>query len=77
MDQDWSEFKSDVSMKTLINELDKSIKRRMRLYISDDPAEKDKIAAFRKQYYRYKPLKLIAMVLYIGLPFFEKPGWCL
>ena len=77
MDQDWSEFKTDVSMKTLISELDKAIKRRMRLYLSDDQAEKDKIAAFRKQYYRYKPLKLVAMILYIALPFFEKPGWCL
>ena len=77
MDHEWAEFKSDVSMKTLINELDKSIKRRMRLYISDDVAEKEKIAAFRKQYYRYKPLKIIAMILYIALPFFEKPGWCL
>jgi hypothetical protein len=77
MEQDWSAFKTDVSMKTLINQLDKAIKRRMRLYISDDEAERERIAAFRKQYYRYKPLKMIAMTLYILLPFFEKPGWCI
>lgn len=64
-------------MKTLINDLDKAIKRRMRLYISEDEVETEKIAAFRKQYYRYKPLKLIAMTLYMVLPFFEKPGWCI
>lgn len=49
----------------------------MRLYISDDPAEREKIANFRKQYYRYKPLKIVALTLYILLPFFEKPGWCI
>ena len=64
-------------MKTLINGLDKAIKRRMRLYISEDEAETAKIAAFRKQYYRYKPLKLLAMTLYIIIPFIEKPGWCI
>ena len=37
-DADWSEFKEDVSMKTLVNTLDRAIKRRRRLYISDDPA---------------------------------------
>ena len=25
----------------------------------------------------FKPLKYVAMVLYLLLPFFEKPGWCL
>lgn len=36
---EWKEFKEDVSMKTLIDKLDRGIKRRRRLYISDDPAE--------------------------------------
>lgn len=45
---DWSEFKADVSMKNLINALDKSIKRRRRLYISDNPEETERINAFRK-----------------------------
>lgn len=48
MDMDWGEFKADVSMKTLISDLDKAIKRRMRLYISEDETETAKIAAFRK-----------------------------
>ena len=77
IDQDWKDFKEDVSMKTLIDKLDRAIKRRRRLYISDDPEETKKIADFRKQYSRYKPLKILAMILYVLLPFFEKPGWCI
>ena len=37
IDQEWNEFKEDVSMKTLIDKLDRGIKRRRRLYISKDP----------------------------------------
>ena len=48
MDADWSDFKNDVSMKTLVNTLDRAIKRRRRLYISDDPTETEYIANFRK-----------------------------
>lgn len=77
MDADWSDFKGDVNMKTLINTLDRAIKRRRRLYISDEEAETEYIANFRKQYGRYKPIKLIALTLYMLLPFFEKPGWCI
>ena len=77
MDADWSDFKNDVSMKTLVNTLDRSIKRRRRLYKSNDDFETEYIANFRKQYNRYKPLKLIALTLYMFLPFFEKPGWCI
>ena len=77
MDADWSDFKNDVSMKTLVNTLDRSIKRRRRLYLSTDDIETEYIANFRKQYNRYKPLKLIALTLYMFLPFFEKPGWCI
>ena len=36
MDMDWDAFKGDVSMKQLINTIDRSIKRRNRLLISDD-----------------------------------------
>ena len=39
LDQDWNDFKGDVSMKTLMDKLDRAIKRRRRLYISDDPEE--------------------------------------
>ena len=37
MKHDWKEFTGDVSKQNLINSLDKAIKRRRRLYISDDP----------------------------------------
>ena len=77
MKEDWSNFKEDVSMKTLINTLDRAIKRRRRLYISNDKEESLYIENFRKQYDRYKPLKIIALTLYMILPFFEKPGWCI
>ena len=77
MDADWSEFKNDVSMKTLVNTLDRSIKRRRRLYMSHDTIEEEYIENFRKQYDRYKPLKLVALTLYMILPFLEKPGWCI
>ena len=77
MDQSWDDFKGDVSMKQLIADMDKAIKRRRRLYYSDNPAEQDKIEAFRKQYKRWKPIKILALTLYMLLPFFEKPGWCL
>ena len=39
LDQDWNDFKSDVSMKTLMDKLDRAIKRRRRLYVSDDEKE--------------------------------------
>ena len=77
IDQEWKEFKEDVSMKTLIDKLDRGIKRRRRLYISDHPTETQKIADFRKTYSRYKPIKYVAIVLYILLPLLEKPGWCI
>ena len=74
---DWSAFKGDVSMKDLIVALDKGIKRRMRLWIFDDPAETERVARFRAFYMKAKPIKMIAIFLYMALPFFEKPGWCL
>ena len=77
MDQDWSEFKADVSMKTLINDLDKAIKRRMRLYLSDDTEETERMASFKKKYLKYKPIKYLALTVYLIIPFFEKPGWCI
>lgn len=43
MDADWSDFKEDVSMKTLVNTLDRSIKRRRRLYLSNDDLETEYI----------------------------------
>lgn len=64
-------------MKSLINKLDRAIKRRLRLYMSDDPDETASIVNFRKQYSRWKFMKYIALTLYITLPFMEKPGWCL
>ena len=64
-------------MKNLIASLDKAIKRRMRIYLSDDPEEMQKIENFRKLYNKLKPLKLVALFVYMILPFFEKPGWCI
>ena len=64
-------------MKNLIASLDKAIKRRMRIYKCDDPEEMEKIENFRKLYNRLKPLKLVALFLYMVLPFLEKPGWCI
>ena len=43
MDQKWDDFKGDVSMKTLISQLDTSIKRRRRLYYTDDETENARI----------------------------------
>lgn len=77
MNHQWADFKGDVSMKTLINQLDTAIKRRRRLYYHEDPEENQRIQNFNVTYKRFKPIKLIAMVLYIILPFFEKPGWCI
>ena len=64
-------------MKNLIASLDKAIKRRMRIYISDDPEEMQKIENFRKLYNKLKPLKLVALFVYMIMPFLEKPGWCI
>lgn len=36
-----------------------------------------RIENFRRIYKKLKPLKLTALALYIMLPLFEKPGWCL
>ena len=36
MDLDWDAFKGDVSMKQLINTIDRSIKRRNRLFIAEN-----------------------------------------
>jgi len=75
-EEQWSDFKSDVSMKSLIKQIDDSVKRRRRLYYHEDADETAKMVEFRKQYRRYKPLKLIALTLYLLLPIMEKPGWC-
>ena len=37
----------------------------------------EKIENFRKLYNKLKPLKLVALFVYMVLPFFEKPGWCI
>lgn len=75
--EDWRDFKEDVSMKTLINEIDKTIKRRRRLFIADTEEGEEKIKNFRTKYSRFKTVKLLALALYMLLPIMEKPGWCL
>ena len=64
-------------MKTLINNMDTCIKRRRRLYNHEDPNEEQRIQDFKVSYKKYKWIKVLAFTLYITLPFFEKPGWCL
>ena len=64
-------------MKQLIANMDKTIKRRRRLFYSDDPEEQQTLDSFRKQYKRFKPIKILALALYILLPIMEKPAWCL
>ena len=83
MEEDWERFKGDVSMKQLITSIDRAIKRRRRLYISksEDPEEakreNDEIQASKKFIKKWKPLKMFALVLYVFIPFFEKPAWCI
>jgi hypothetical protein len=77
MDHNWETLKEDVNKKTLINQLDRSIKRRNRLFVAENEEDRQAIADFRKFYKRIKPIKLVAMALYIILPFFEKPAWCI
>ena len=77
MNLNWEAFKSDVSLKTLIAKLDKGIKRRKRLIIAKTKEDRDRIKAFKKRYNILKPLKFLAIFLYIFLPIFEKPSWCL
>ena len=77
MKTEWQEFKENVSMKQLISTIDRSIKRRNRLYIGETEEETKTIQEKRERIQRWKPVKLIALTLYMLLPFFEKPGWCL
>ena len=76
-DLDWDAFKGDVSMKQLINSIDKSIKRRNRLLIAEDEDGSTAFSNFRKQVQKWRPIKMLALGLYVGLPFMEKPGWCI
>jgi len=64
-------------MKQLISVIDRSIKRRNRLFIGENEEETKLIQEKRERIQWWKPVKLIALTLYILLPFFEKPGWCL
>lgn len=77
MDMDWDAFKGDVSMKQLINTIDRSIKRRNRLLIAEDEEGSKLFEDTRLKIQKWRPLKLLALTLYVLLPFFEKPGWCI
>ena len=77
LEYDWDEFKADVNKKTLLSRLDKAIKRRLKLIVYKDPKEQEKIVAFKKRYMQLKIIKYIAIFLYLALPIFEKPGWCI
>jgi len=64
-------------MKQLISVIDRSIKRRNRLFIGETEEETKQIQEKRERIQWWKPVKLIALTLYMLLPFFEKPGWCI
>ena len=77
MREDWSEFKSDVGLKSLISSLDKGIRRRERLIELEDEEENQKVQRFKQIYMKLKPLKQVALLLYLFGVILEKPGWCL
>lgn len=64
-------------MKQLITALDKGIKRRLRLKKSEDPVERERLRRFKIFYNKCKVIKWIALLLYMILPIFEKPSWCI
>ena len=83
-ERNWNDvIGDDVSMKQLISSIDRAIKRRRRLYHSKskDPEiakqENEEIEKKKKRIKMSKPLKYLALTLYILLPFFEKPAWCI
>ena len=53
------------------------MKRRMKLIVYKDPEAQAKVDNFKKNYMKLKVLKYIAVSLYLLLPFFEKPPWCI
>ena len=77
LEYEWEEWKSDVNKKTLLSRLDKAIKRRLKLIVYKDSEEQEAVQAYKKKYMQLKIFKYIAIFLYLALPFFEKPGWCI
>ena len=77
LEYDWDEFKADVNKKTLLSRLDKAIKRRLKLIYYKDPCAQREIMEFKKRYMKLKVIKYAAIFLYLALPIFEKPGWCI
>jgi hypothetical protein len=65
-----------VNKKVLIQKIDKSIKRRVRLIYKSDPEEQEELEKFKANYNKYKFLYYIALAVYIFVPVFEKPSWC-
>ena len=74
---EWESFKDDVSLKTLITNLDKGIKRRSRLIVVEDAEENARIQRIKAMLQKMKIAKFIALGLYILLPIFERPAWCI
>lgn len=48
----------------------------MKLIQKDDPDEQEKLDAFKKSYKKIKPLNWVVITIYILIPLFEKPSWC-
>lgn len=64
-------------MKTLIQDMDRTIKRRRLLYTSKNKEELEEINNFKSKYSKFAFLKYAALGIYVLLPFMEKPAWCL
>ena len=48
----------------------------MRLIQKEDPEEQAALDAFKSVYKKLKPLNWIVLAIYILIPIFEKPSWC-
>ena len=74
---DWDELKQDVSLKNLVAALDRGVKKRLHRYRPEDIGRQEDVRQFKQWYNRVKILKVLALGLYILLPIFERPAWCI
>ena len=49
----------------------------MRLIVLANEEENSRVQRFKKLYKRSKFIKYIALCLYVFLPIWETPGWCI
>ena len=60
----------------MLTDLDRGIRRRKRLIVKEDEEENEAIKQFKDFMNKIKPVKQLALFIYVILIFFEKPGWC-